>query len=87
MNIRDNIYFEIETERAYQNDRWGEEFDDKNTVNDWVTYICHYCTESAMHDPPLEVVREKLLKTATLAVAALEAFDRNGGLAPRHYDT
>lgn len=27
-----------------------------------------------------------MLKVAALAVAACEAFDRNGGFAPRHYE-
>ena len=33
------IIAEITNERNYQKRKWGNEFDDKNTVNDWVTYI------------------------------------------------
>ena len=86
--MRDNIFEEINTERKYQDSRWGNTFDNKNTVNDWVTYIGIYAGHAAdmdnVNDPVKQ--REFMVKTAALAVAALEAFDRNNGFAARHYD-
>lgn len=81
-----NVIKSIELERKYQESQWGTEFDDKNTANDWATYISNY-TSKATELPWNPVVwRKNMLKVATLAVAAIEAFDRNGGLPPRHYD-
>ena len=81
-----SILEEISSEREYQNTQWGVTFDDRNTLNDWVTYICMYSGKAAdLANVPADQ-RMYLLKTATLAVAALEAFDRNGGFPPRHYD-
>jgi hypothetical protein len=79
-------YSEIIDERTYQDGKWGTAFDDKNTINDWAAYIGIYlATATTMHAPKAKQ-REGLLKVASLAVAALQAFDRNGGFPPRHYD-
>lgn len=77
---------EIEREREYQKNKgFDGTFDDKNTCNDWVTYITQYASGAAFVPVGLEQ-RTKLFKALTIAVAALEAFDRNGGFPPRHYD-
>lgn len=83
---RANIFAEIEFERGYQDGRWGTEFDDKNTANDWVTYITHYATKAAPLTLDVENFEEQMMKVAALAVAAIEVSRRNGGPAPRHYD-
>ena len=83
---REYIFNSIETERAYQDKRWGNAFDDKNTLNDWVTYINHYLADASKMPVPVETQRKNLLKAATLCIAALETLDRNGTFAPRHYD-
>jgi hypothetical protein len=83
------VYDEIKTERKRQEQLWGTSFDDKNTPNDWATYMCHYATSAATQGTgkfDLEKYRSNLIKTATLAIAALEALKRNQGVAPRHYD-
>ena len=88
------ILDEISAERAKQDKLWGNEFDDKNTPNDWVTYVVAYLGESVKTpeghcgDAGLDVprFRKKILQAATLCVAAIEACDRMGRLAPRHYD-
>ena len=82
---RVTIFEEIEKEREYQDGKFGSEFDDKNTVNDWVTYVNRYASDAAFTGSP-DMQRTKLLKVATLAVAALETFDRNDGFAVRHYE-
>lgn len=77
---------EIAEERKYQDEKWGTTFDDKNTVNDWGTYINIYLAKATTMGATEEEKRKQLLKVAALAVAALETFDRNGGFPARHYD-
>jgi hypothetical protein len=84
--MRQKIYNEIETERAYQDGRWGDEFDRKNTLNDWVSYMNTYTGQASKMDTPKEEQRKQLLKAVTIGVAALERFDTDNGFAPRHYD-
>ena len=81
---RADILESISQERDYQDEqRWGNEFDDKNTVNDWVVYANRYANMAASgaRDP-----MEAFKKTAAICVAAMEAYERNGGFPPRHYD-
>lgn len=84
--IRNSIFAQINTERAYQDKKWGTVFDDKNTINDWGTYIGIYLARATKMGTERTGQREAMVKVATLAVAALETFDRNNGFAPRHYD-
>lgn len=80
------VYDEIQKERAYQDSRFGTEFDDKNTANDWASYIARYASNASFSNSYGEW-RKQMIKVAAIAVAAVEAFDRNGGsLPPRHYD-
>ncbi len=87
--MREQIFEEINKERDYQDQKWGVEFDDRNTLNDWATYINIYLGHAAdmnnIDDPDKQ--RLFLLKVASLAVAALETLDRNNGFAPRHYES
>ncbi len=83
----------IASERDYQEGRWGTRFDDRNTINDFVTYITRYAGNAAFepdfHKTQVarrEHQRQQLVKVAALAVAAIETIDRNGELARRHYD-
>lgn len=81
-----SILDEIKAEREYQNGKWGVVFDDKNTVNDWGAYINVYLSRAlTMLAGPGEQ-REALVQVASLAVAAVETFDRNTGFPARHYD-
>jgi hypothetical protein len=82
----EKVLKDIRNERDYQDTQWGQEFDDKNTLNDWATYIIIYLgNATSMGTDPAEQ-RRQLIKVATLSVAALESFDRNNGFPPRHYD-
>lgn len=88
---RHEILEAIVKERMYQDEQWGTEFDDKNTINDWVTYINLYASRATEMNRETRVldlynVKKNLLKAATLCVAALEAIERNGHPALRHYD-
>jgi len=77
---------EIRAEREYQDEQWGTEFDDKNTLNDWAMYVNVYMAQAAAMTCPPEQQQKNMLKAATLLVAVVETFDRNGGFAPRHYE-
>lgn len=81
------IYEEIDRERERQEAKWGSDFDDQNTVNDWCSYFVKYAVHAAPLDKDDTYSRRELVKLAALAAAAIEAHDRNGGFPPRHYDS
>lgn len=85
-----SIIVEIANERARQDALWGNDFDDKNTANDWGQFIVNYLGKATYDGRKKEYSPEKFRKNmlivATLAVAAVEAVDRNGDCAPRHYE-
>lgn len=78
-----NILNEIQAEREYQVSRWGNEADDtKNNPNDFTTYIAHHSTRwfpggfRPYTEPQIAEYRKAMIKTAALAVAAVESLDR-----------
>lgn len=81
-----SIQQEVAQERLYQDQKWGHEFDDKNTLNDWNTYLGIYAAKATALGTPSAEQRAQMVKVAAIAVAALEAFDRNNGFPARHYD-
>ncbi len=90
-NTINNILADISKERESQDHRWGHEFDDKNTANDWSAYITRYNGNASFcttYGQPFDGTawRQQMVKVAALAVAAIESFDRNNGLPRRHYD-
>lgn len=86
INTRMRILTNVSDERDYQDKKWGIAFDDKNTINDWGTYINHYVTNATRMDAGNGEQYKALIKVAALAVAALETLERLGTLPPRHYD-
>jgi len=83
---QDTILEEIRIKRERQDVLWGAEHDDQNTLNDWVTWIMIYAGQAARMDSTPWKQRDKMLKVAALATAAIESFDRNGEFAPRHFE-
>ena len=79
------ILDEVRIERERQEGLWGADFDAKNDLDNWVTFISTYCGLAAIQTSP-EGQRRRMLQVATLAIAACEAFDHNDGFSPRHYD-
>ena len=80
---RDEFFIWVEEERNRQQTLWRNDFDNLNTVNDWATFITRYANyattgERSFHDA--------MVKVAAIALAAVETYDRNGGLAPCHYE-
>jgi hypothetical protein len=80
--LQSEVFDLIAGERAYQNKKWGTEFDNKNTPNDWIAYIAIYLGKAVTFPWNREAFRTAILKVAALAVAVLERED----YAPRHYD-
>lgn len=80
---RENIFNEIDLERQYQEQKWGNDIDDTvNKPNDFIAYINHYGTRwfnGGFAPYPPEAInkfRESMIKTAAIAVAAVESLDR-----------
>lgn len=59
---------------------------DKNTANDWVTYIIRYAAKACEFEVDTQDFEKAMIKVAALAVAAVETVRRTGNLPPRHYD-
>lgn len=84
----DTALADIRHEREYQQKRWGDDFDKKNTPNDWLAYIGGYLGRALTMPWDPAAFRIGLVKVATLCVAAIEWCDRTKGKMPkRHYDT
>jgi len=75
----------IEGELDYAAEKWGTDFDDKNTLNDWVTYATLYGTDAAKMGNGQDVQYSFLIKAAGLLIIAANRV-RRGEVAPRHYE-
>lgn len=82
---RQTILAEIDSERAHQQQRWGDQADDTiNKPNDFVAYISHYATRwfpggFAPYDAETVAdFRRRMIQVASIAVAAVESVDRQG---------
>lgn len=82
----EQVLINLRSERSYQEARWGQQFDDRNTANDWAAYIGRYVADATHFDTTPDRFQEAMLKVATLALTAVETSLRNGGPADRHYD-
>ncbi len=68
------IFEEILWERKRQDEQWGgARNDEKNSRNDWVSYIVYQLGKSTYGG---EKFREAMVKVAALALAAIESYDR-----------
>lgn len=77
-----SIYDEIKKEREYQVNKWGVEADvTVNEPNDFVAYIGNYSTKwfdggfTPYKKETVDNFRTSMIKTAALAIAAVEALD------------
>lgn len=81
---------DVEGEAFRQLKLWGTEFDDKNTANDWVAFICNFVASGAYVGRQEKYTPEKfqkhLKKAAALCISAIVTIARNGDCAPRHYE-
>ena len=90
---RQAIYAEIEKERGYQQKRWGNTADDTlNTPWMWASYIANYATKwmvgtyAPLKRPVTDDFRVKMVKTAAIAVAAIESIDRQRNKGGTFYE-
>jgi hypothetical protein len=70
---------EVSSERKRQDDEWGgTEHDDQHDTRDWTGFLLDQCyrTDKAAMRGDLSEYRERLVKVAALAIAAVESFDR-----------
>jgi len=79
---RYEIVAAITAERDHQDEKWGTEFDDKNTPNDWIAYLTMYVGRAVTMPWNRMQFRIAVLKVAAICFAILERED----YAPRHYD-
>ena len=94
---REAIFKEIDEERNYQTERWGDGTDDMvNTPWKWATYIGLYSTRwmdgsFRLRDNTVDAFRKCMIKTAAICVAAVESLDRqraaNGRAFYEHDET
>ncbi len=78
----DRVLAEIQEERQRQRALAiggnTDAYDEQNTVNDWVAYICAYAgraAECVRNKREMQSFRENMVKVAALAVAAIESHD------------
>ena len=81
----DSIVSDIMDELDGSASEWGKDFDAKNTLNDWTSFVCDYASSAGHWKNPLSESREKLIKAAGLCINAIRQID-SGTLAKRHYD-
>lgn len=77
----------VRSEVQYAEETWGREFDDKNTMNDWVTYITMYASDAAkiVHMDDQDYQYRMMIKVAGLALNAAQRI-RTNDISDRHYD-
>ena len=80
MGKRVNGLIELLTERERQRSLWGDDHDDGHTYQDWDRFIRQRLNDFYRDDKdsPEPRRRELMIHIAALALAALEADDRNG---------
>lgn len=84
--VENTVISNILKELEYAKSKWDIEFDNANTLNDWVTYICMYATDAAKMTSSPSEAKKKLYKAAGLAISALSTLERNETFAKRHYE-
>jgi hypothetical protein len=87
------VFYEIQRERVGQDHQWGgPAHDDQHAVDEWMDFIqaqiqkCDNEVIRHLHDHVAvkRLTRARLVKIAALAVAGIEAIDRQAGEGPHH---
>lgn len=74
LDAMETILQEIAAERKRQDEKYGARHDDQHDVIDWQAFIEYQLDEAVMADA--DDARERFIKVAALAVAAVESYDR-----------
>lgn len=82
---RSEIYKAVDAELDYADAKWGTEFDDKNTLNDWAAYAGTYIGKATAVNADKGQQIAGLTKAIGLLVNALIRV-KDGTVAKRHYD-
>lgn len=81
----DNIIDDTIVELVYAAEKWGDTFDSKNNLNDWLTYIMIYAGRAGEMNRSRDSQRENLIKVIGLAMNTVKWLD-SGKMPKRHYD-
>ena len=84
-NFGDQDVAALIKEANYAFEKWGLDFDDKNTLNDWLTYAGMYGTDAARMGATKDEQYAMLIKAAHLMLCAAGRV-RQGALPDRHYE-
>lgn len=80
----DRVLDDVLSERARQRRKWSGVFnDDDYTPEQWLNLMGRYA-DKVRHAFGIEDQRKRLVQVAALAVAAVEALDRQADIASRH---
>ena len=79
------IYEEVASEIERANKKWGTDFDEQNTLNDWLVYAMIYLGKAGQVDKTEDEQRKALIKAAGLVINAINWLD-SGDMPKRHYD-
>lgn len=80
MKTRTKVLHEVAAERKYQDKKWGgPTHDDTESEANWIAYINKYAIGG--FDDKDRPFRERMVKVAALAVAAIESHDRKNAPA------
>ena len=81
----DATFERVKTELIYADEKWGTEFDDKNTLSDWVAYTINYIGQATRMDATEEGKVVALRKAIGLLTNALVRIETQT-MAKRHFD-
>ncbi len=80
LGVIDDIVSERNRQHEIAHGGNTDQFDETNTKNDWIAYICAYVGRAAdkvfRNEREGQTFRENIVKVAALCVAALEAHDK-----------
>lgn len=73
---RQEIFDMIEEERRYQDEKWGDEYDDGEwAINDWIEFIRRQIKQAHADTGNTPAAMCHIRKIAALAVACMEYYD------------
>ena len=86
------VFEAIVDERVYQDNKFGTTIDDTtNTPWMWASYVNNYSTKwmngefAPLDSATVDAFRQSMIKTAALAVAAVESVDRQRAAAGKAF--
>lgn len=85
MKLLDDVFSDVMEETLRARAMWRAEFDNQNTLNDWIAFTNIYLGKASSMGASKEEVVRGLRKAAGLVMNALVRAE-NDMLAPRHYD-